>query len=1019
MSVFNELLASRQLARHSGQALWAYALDDAGFLQLSQTLAGVSNSEELDPVDCALYYAEWWKRCYNGGIPSKREVLDSIDGLRVTDEERFFQLARKGGQLLGVRWIKNQNTLYFKTLLLQGGLPVRHMSAHSGNYKNFLLKIIELNPSTIDDFAFDNDLTALLPKTSRNPEIYECCLSIVKAIMDNDEAYLSILNENRELNEISSELRVKKLSLRAPVRRTRIKVAWMLDTHKKSIRLYLAFPEFTTEQFRNLFIRNSEEDQLDYVYKCYYNGVIVCKFIKKANGQYKTDWVNQHDLFWDGGDQLPDIYLTGIDGKRHICNDLVGYLPRLDQATLWTAYDDTQYTLEKGRHTTGDIGFVLSLAAQQVSGGEAIEELELYGGAFQLIRIRENITVHQDGEERCFKTSSKKIDWYILDQRPKWIKRANYPITAGKPHIIAEDENGPIKNVDLKWRQSLSMGWNNWSVPIPAGLTELKLQIGDIIEYDTCFMLGRLERHVRSENLHQAQIELVNNPFVFQINENPWVHIDKAGPHTITLNLTSTSHIPAAIHGSLRSANQARGLQFEMEPPFHGVAILDPGGEVLANNSSLTLNKLYGYRLMTNQDQLIVNMSNTSKKDIIIAETLERGLSSLMKLEDKIIQLYALSDIMDSTAEILLEIAEQKQFGQIKLAEYRIQRYEQRITWNLDDQQRLQLQTAPLQPELFAVPLDCALNELYLRDLVWQDGIYTFRNENSPEKYIAFCGKEVRIQPEFICSDPLHEQTSAEDRLERIAQLRDELLTAGPDEEIWQRLLAYFRICQQNALTYATFDILRATGFSSELAARAFVFLAYSDETETFISESCGLLERDIGFCFHWAAREHWLAATEWIGCQSDEEVAELIFGNIFQYFEEQQPAESFKETAGYIFRDTTPRLKQGFHLNTEISKMRSLLGSKVLAELPKKCPKVPEVFKSIIGVNADLANVKLLLKSPVTVALSIANVDHTLWKKENEDVRRHVRYSQLLNPAWYSEAINYCLTKNLIIYEL
>jgi len=1019
MSVFNELLAARQLTRHSGQALWSYALDDAGFFELKQSLAEASNFEELDPVDCALYYAEWWKRCYNGGSPSKRAVLESIERLQGTDEERFFQLARKGGQLLGVRWIKNQNTLYFKTLLLQGGLPVRHMSAHTGSYKNFLLKIIELNPSTIDDFAFDNDLTALLPTTSRNPEIYECCLSIVKAIMDNDEAYLSILNENRELYEISSELRIKKLSLRAPVRKTRIKVAWMLDSQRKNIRLYLAFPDFTTEQFRHLFIRSSEDDQLDYIYKCHYNGVVVCKFIKKANGQYKTDWVNQHDLLWDGGDQLPDIYLAGTDGSRYSCNDLVGYLPRLAQPTLWTAYDDTQYILEKGSHTASDTGFVLSPAGHEVSGGETIDKLHFYGGTFDLIRFQQTIVVDQDGEERSFKTSSKKIDWYIWDQRPKWIKRANYPITNGKPHVIAEDENGTIKNIDLKWRQSSATDWNSSSVPVPAGLIQLRLQIGDIIEYDSCFVLGRLERRVRSESLHQAQIEVVNNPFIFQINENPWVQIDKSGPHTITLNLTSSSHIPAAIHGSLRSANQGRGLQFEMEPPFHGVAILDPGGEILANNSSLTLNKLYGYRLMTNQDLLIVNMSNTAKKDIIIAEPLERGLSSLMKLEDRIIQLYALSDIMDSSAEIVLEIVEQKQFGQTKLAEYRIQRYEQRITWSLDEQQNLQLQTGPLRPELFAVPLDCPLKDLYLRDLVGQDGAYAFRDENSLGKYIAFCGKDVRIQPEFICSDPLHEPTSPEDRLERIAQLRDELLTAQPEDEAWQRFLAYFCICQQNGLTFATFDILRAAGFSSELSARVFVFLVYHDETETFISEACGLLERDIGFCFHWAAREHWFSATEWIGCQADEEIAKLIFGGIIQYFDEQQPAESFKETAGYIMHGSAPKLKQGFHLNSEISKMRSLLGPKVLAELPTKCPKVPERFKSIIGVNAELANVKLLLKSPVTVALSITNLDHTLWKKENEEIRRHVRYSQVLNPAWYSEAINYCLTKNLITYEL
>lgn len=1012
MSVFQELLLSRQLMRHHGQPLWTYALDDDGFHKLSRKLATAVNAESIDPIDCALYYAEWWKRCYNGGIPSKREVLDSLDGLRVIDDERLFQLARKGGQLLGIRWIKSQNTLYFKTLLLQGGLPVRHMLANKGSYKNFLLKILEINPSTIEDFAFDSSLTSYLPKSSRNPEIYECCLSIVKAIMANDEAYLAILTYNQDLNEISSELQVRKLSLSAPVRKTRIKVAWMFDTFKQVIRLYIFFPEFSTDQFQDLFLKGSDQEQLDHVYKCYYNGLVVCKFIKKANGQYKTDWVNQHDLLWDGSDQLPDIYVTGSNGQRHTCNDLVGYLPNLELPGLWTIYDDTLYTLEKGSHTASDTGFILCMATHCHSGGKVIQHLDLYEQPYHFIEFKETVTVSSDLKEHYFKTSSKKFDWYIPDKRPNWIKRANYPIAGNNPRIFAEDENGPVKNILLRWRQSPSVIWNSWVLPSPPGLTEIQLHVGDVVEYDTFFNIGPLESQISSDSLHLAKIEMINNPFHFRINENPLVRIDKLGPHTITLHLATTTRMPHAIHGNLRLGSQSKGLQFEMEPPFHGVAIIDNDERVLATNTSLTLKKIYGYRLMTNQDDLIVNISITAKKDIIIAEPLERGLSSLDKLEDKIIQLYALSDIMDNEAEIVLEIVEQKHFKQTKLAQYRIKRYEQRITWGFDASQQLQLQTTPVQPELFAVPLDCSLEELYLRDLVNHEGIYTLREGSKSSKFIAFCGKEVSIQPEFLCCDPLNDPTRPEDRIERIAQLRDELLLAGPADEVWQRLLFYYRICQQNSLTYATFDILRTPGFSSELAARFFVFLAFNDETQTFIGEVCGILERDIGFCFHWVAREHWFAGAEWMGCQTDPEVAEFIYGSIVKYLEDLQPIDSFKQTAKYIIYDTVPVMRTGFHLNSEINKMRSLMGPKVLAELPAKCPKVPEDYKKIIGVNTELANVKLLLKSPVTVALSIAGLDDLLWKKENEEVRRHVRYSQLLNPAWYSDAINYCLTK-------
>ena len=104
----------------------------------------------------------------------------------------FFQQAKRGANLLGIRWIKNQNTLYFRTLLLQGGLPIKHISNNKGAYKNFLLKILETHPTSIDDFAFDSSITSLLPASSRNDEIYACCLNVVRAILNDDIEYLTL-----------------------------------------------------------------------------------------------------------------------------------------------------------------------------------------------------------------------------------------------------------------------------------------------------------------------------------------------------------------------------------------------------------------------------------------------------------------------------------------------------------------------------------------------------------------------------------------------------------------------------------------------------------------------------------------------------------------------------------------------------------------------------------------------------------------------------------------------------------
>jgi hypothetical protein len=138
MSQFEEILSNRNLEKHTKKSLWEYTLSNDEFDRLSTNLASAVNLANIDPRDCALYYAEWWKRMYNGGYPSKKEIFSALKGNQLFNDEDFYQYAKKGARLLGIKWIKNQNTLYFKTLLLQGGLPIKHISKNVGSYKAFL-----------------------------------------------------------------------------------------------------------------------------------------------------------------------------------------------------------------------------------------------------------------------------------------------------------------------------------------------------------------------------------------------------------------------------------------------------------------------------------------------------------------------------------------------------------------------------------------------------------------------------------------------------------------------------------------------------------------------------------------------------------------------------------------------------------------------------------------------------------------------------------------------------------------
>ncbi len=164
MSEFYKILKSRKLDFHTGQPIWKYDISDFEFEQLKERFKIVPRFSELDPRTCAVYFAEWWKRNYNGGYPSKEEIFNSIGYSKLCfDSIEFFELAKKGGYLLNYKWIKIQNTLYLKTLLLQGGLPLKHIQNNQGKYRDFLLSIIHLNPTSITDFSTNIELINLLP----------------------------------------------------------------------------------------------------------------------------------------------------------------------------------------------------------------------------------------------------------------------------------------------------------------------------------------------------------------------------------------------------------------------------------------------------------------------------------------------------------------------------------------------------------------------------------------------------------------------------------------------------------------------------------------------------------------------------------------------------------------------------------------------------------------------------------------------------------------------------------------
>ena len=129
----------------SDMPLWKLRLTEDEYENLKNTLA--ENKFRLKDFgdEAALCYAEWWRRDYNGGIPSKEDVAVGL-GLPRPCWNQLYKAARHGLESHGFTFIHSlKGNEYFRTLLNQGGLPVNYIK--NGNnlsgFSRFLIGLVE------------------------------------------------------------------------------------------------------------------------------------------------------------------------------------------------------------------------------------------------------------------------------------------------------------------------------------------------------------------------------------------------------------------------------------------------------------------------------------------------------------------------------------------------------------------------------------------------------------------------------------------------------------------------------------------------------------------------------------------------------------------------------------------------------------------------------------------------------------------------------------------------------------
>lgn len=1004
MSYFNTLLSKFNLSSHDGRPLWKYFLNEHDLEQLRSQIR-FETLERIDPRDVTLYFAYWWKQNYNGGFPSKQTVLETVGANLIynLDYKEFFKIAKKGAEILKIRWVKKQNTLYFKTLLLQGGLPLKHIAENQNHYKQFLEAVLHEQPETIEDFIFKQYLTNLLPESSRNDAVYGSCFEIVRSILEGNKEYDELFNSNESLKEIAEGLRVIKEGLAPITRVTKPKNYWILKISENECKISLRIG------LQDNYTSNSLEsivgfEPIEREYKLFVNDILICVFRKNNQGNYKTNWFSQQNINWNKNEGLPNTYVIK-NGKKIELLNFIQVIPNLSEPSLWTQLGKNTWRLMKGETTS--IREASILYPPSWTSSLPKNSLIVEGESMSWLTFEGEIELFKDGQTKCFTSNVSTFDWMIVNQKPTWILRANMAIVRGTPIIYVFDENEErVQNnrINLFWKiYGAEAEWNplNGNNNLPNGCIELKIIKDSIIAYDRFFKIDGIDVIYSDQTITSANIEFRNhNNFKVQLYNTDFLTVENQGDF---YKVTSSHNrcVPSSIKAAMCVQSNIK-LHFEILAPFVGVGLISNRGEFLEENETISIADLYGMRILSKPDKAtLLQITNTLKPNVIISKVISEPFKPIVDFREEIIKLFYLADAMNHRNSVTLVLSN----GIVK-KEFKISGFTYTLEVNKQFERNVSLYNSDKNDlELYAVPLNCASEEIEVIPLIKNESCYEIPHVEFTKQFIIVSSETngIQLMPRFVTTEDNHQ---IESKLERINNYSDNLLSNAFSDECWKELLAYFNVSVRFNIPFSTFDQLRSISRDSLTAAKAFLFLGINYDIDDFVQIHIPKLEQDIGICFHWISKQHWDEAIEGISTILDPKYFSTIFSLLSAYLgnNDNQSMFAFLSTGKVEAINIT---------NMDIQNLRAGLGEKVLKELPQQSPRTNGNYNLELD---QLNRVRLLLQSPIAVAESIngEQKEYSIWGggENREIIRRNIQYSQYLNQDFYNKTIMHVLNK-------
>ncbi len=605
-------------------------------------------------LECAILFAEWYKRDYMGKMPEKRDVAKWAGINQKEHQKKFFDVAIEA--ITGSKYtiIKKQINLYFRTLLCLGGLPITYIKENTNNIQGIvpMFKSLVSNLSKATDFDWKKldspDYDALadieeyatiigVPNTVKE-NLAAAAMQTARGIICNDRRFLPFDADDEDIKEFIELLNKEKKSTRKH-QNLNFALQWCYDASQRQFLVQVNAPkeiaaheivddhgkqlDGTSPNLFKLFIANSEVATYHFANEEVDNqNQKIYKFRREGSVLPVPITLDQ---------AMVEVTVKSDDHQKLALNLPNNSVPDFSEPQVWVQNEKNLSLYEKFTKQSSNHFLALYDSKDWTIRREekaSIEASKIIATAFE-----DTLTlVHRKaGEELTLRSTVSEYQVALLGTELPWIEKASHMLFARVPLIKVYDADNKVvspKDYTCWYRtephSSRGEDVGPWQelkpyTQLPLGFIAIKVELPDGMEHiQRGYSIGDVRFTTKdakedcltlvAESCSQLKIEAIEREGLTITPQKPEMNAQSWRIQQKDIQQKDINTRPATC-GFRLSVEGHRSTTIHVALGFHGVLLADVEGNRVISQTPLSLYNLNHYMLHSYEGNHIGKLS--------------------------------------------------------------------------------------------------------------------------------------------------------------------------------------------------------------------------------------------------------------------------------------------------------------------------------------------------------------------------------------------------------------------------